>query len=193
MKKINEIFYSIQGEGYHSGVPAVFVRFSGCNLKCPFCDTKHTEGQYMSDAEIVAEVAKYPAKYVIFTGGEPSLFLDNVLCTLLHQQGKYICVESNGTQPIRGNIDFLTLSPKFEFVKSAEIIHEQCDELKVVWTGENDMSLYDKIEATHYFIQPCDTGYIKTNNEIISQVVNYCKENPKWRISLQTQKILNIR
>ena len=84
MRKINEIFYSLQGEGYHTGTPAVFIRFSGCNLKCPFCDTQHEDGILMSDEDIVTEVSRYPAATVILTGGEPSLWIDRefvIVCT----------------------------------------------------------------------------------------------------------------
>lgn len=84
MRKINEIFYSLQGEGYHTGTPAVFIRFSGCNLKCPFCDTQHEEGRWMSDKEILEEVGKYPAATVILTGGEPPFGLTMnlwIVCT----------------------------------------------------------------------------------------------------------------
>ena len=73
MKKINEIFYSIQGEGYFTGTPAVFVRFSGCNLRCPFCDTEHKEGKMLSDDDIIAEINRYPALHVVLTGGEPCM------------------------------------------------------------------------------------------------------------------------
>ena len=89
MRKINEIFYSLQGEGFHTGTPAVFVRFSGCNLKCSFCDTQHEEGVWMSDEEILAEVGKYPAMTVILTGGEPSLWIDREFVDCLHRMGKY--------------------------------------------------------------------------------------------------------
>ena len=89
MRKINEIFYSLQGEGYHTGTPAIFVRFSGCNLKCDFCDTQHEEGKMMTDDEIIAEVKKYPAVTVVLTGGEPSLWIDDELIDRLHQAGKY--------------------------------------------------------------------------------------------------------
>ena len=89
MRKINEIFYSLQGEGFHTGTPAVFVRFSGCNLKCSFCDTQHEEGVWMSDEEILAEVGKYPAVTVILTGGEPSLWIDREFVDCLHWMGKY--------------------------------------------------------------------------------------------------------
>ena len=91
MRKINEIFYSLQGEGFHTGTPAVFVRFSGCNLKCSFCDTQHEEGVWMSDEEILAEVGKYPAMTVILTGGEPSLWIDREFVDCLHQ----VCLYRN--------------------------------------------------------------------------------------------------
>lgn len=82
MRKINEIFYSLQGEGYHTGTPAVFIRFSGCNLKCDFCDTRHEEGEMMTDEDIVNEIGKYPAVMVILTGGEPSLWIDDAFIDL---------------------------------------------------------------------------------------------------------------
>ena len=97
MRKINEIFYSLQGEGYHTGTPALFIRFSGCNLKCPFCDTQHEEGRWMDDEEIWAEAAACPARTVILTGGEPSLWIDDALIDGLHRLGKYVCIETNGT------------------------------------------------------------------------------------------------
>ena len=112
MRKINEIFYSLQGEGFHTGTPAVFVRFSGCNLKCSFCDTQHEEGVWMSDEEILAEVGKYPAMTVILTGGEPSLWIDREFVDCLHRMGKYVCIETNGTHPLPDNIDWVTCSPK---------------------------------------------------------------------------------
>ena len=95
MRKINEIFYSLQGEGYHTGTPAVFIRFSGCNLKCDFCDTRHEEGEMMTDEDIVNEIGKYPAVMVILTGGEPSLWIDDAFIDLLHRAGKYVCIETN--------------------------------------------------------------------------------------------------
>ena len=112
MRRINEIFYSLQGEGYHTGIPAVFVRFSGCNLRCPFCDTQHEEGTLMSDEDIVMEVAKYSTQIVILTGGEPGLWIDEKLVDALHHEGKYVCIETNGTCLLPENIDWVTCSPK---------------------------------------------------------------------------------
>ena len=90
MRKINEIFYSLQGEGFHTGTPAVFVRFSGCNLRCSFCDTLHEEGVMMTDEEIVEKVSSFPARMVILTGGEPSLWIDKAHISRLREAGKQI-------------------------------------------------------------------------------------------------------
>lgn len=150
MRKINEIFYSLQREGYHAGTPAVFVRFSGCNLKCSFCDTRHDEGTMMSDGEIVAEVMKYPACMVVLTGGEPGLWIDAEWVDALHQKGKYVCIETNGTRGLPENIDWVTCSPK----EGTEIKLKRMDEVKVVYIGQN-VSAYLNFPACHYFLQPC--------------------------------------
>lgn len=193
MKKINEIFYSVQGEGLHAGTPVVFVRFSGCNLKCPFCDTKHQEGEYMTDEQIVDAVLAYPAHIVVFTGGEPSLQLDDRLCEMLHHAGMTIHVETNGTRSLPHSVDFITCSPKFTYCKNAEVVLRHIDELKVVFTNEKDMAAYEDMTANHYFLQPCDTGDAENNKSIMAACVDYCLRHPWWRISLQTQKILNVR
>lgn len=194
MKKINEIFYSIQGEGRFAGTPAIFIRFAGCNIKCPFCDTEHQKGISMSNEEIINEVGKYPAPLVVITGGEPTLQLDEQLCRGLQNAGKYIAIETNGTREIPRGVNYVTYSPKFEFTKVSTDFHlTECNELKVVYNGENDMSLYNNIKAEYYYLQPCDVGNAEKNAEIMQKTVQYCLQNPKWHISLQTQKILKIR
>ena len=181
MRKINEIFYSLQGEGFHTGTPAVFIRFSGCNLKCPFCDTHHEEGTLMSDEEILAEVRKYPARTVILTGGEPSLWIDEELINLLHQAGKFICIETNGTHPLPDGIDCITCSPK----QGGELKLTRMDEVKVVYEGQ-DLTAYELLPATHFFLQPCSC-------KNTAETVAYVLANPKWRLSLQTHKLIDIR
>lgn len=181
MKKINEIFYSLQGEGYHSGTPAVFIRFSGCNLKCSFCDTKHEEGTYMSDNEIIEAVSSFPANTVILTGGEPSLQIDDALIKLLHKAGKYICIETNGTHPLPSGIDWITCSPK----EGAPVRLQHIDEVKVVYTGQ-DLSAYAALKVDWHFLQPCSCS----NTE---EVVDYILCHPEWRLSLQTHKLIDIR
>lgn len=190
--KINEIFYSLQGEGFWTGTPATFVRFSGCNLRCSFCDTAHQKGTHMTEKEIVAEVAKNPAKHVVITGGEPSLVLTESLVDRLHQAGKFVSVETNGTHPLPANVDWITISPKDAFEPNATPILTACSELKVVYAGQSPLD-YSHIRAEHHFLQPCDTGDAEKNREIMAETIEFCKANPQWRLSLQTHKITHIR
>ena len=192
MKKINEIFYSVQGEGLHAGRPAHFIRFSGCNLHCPFCDTKHEEGVMMTDEEILEKI-NFGSNMVVLTGGEPTLFIDEQFIRKLNNLGKYVCIETNGTHELPKGKFFVTLSPKFEFVSKAELKIKRASELKVVWNGKNNMYKYSDIVAKHRFIQPCDTQDKEKNAQIMQDVVEYVKEHPEWRVSVQTQKILNVR
>ncbi len=181
MRKINEIFYSLQGEGFHTGTPAVFVRFSGCNLKCPFCDTQHEDGTLMTDEAIVEEVCRYPARMVILTGGEPSLWIDEGLVRLLHGAGKYICIETNGTRPLPPGIDWVTCSPK----AGGAVCLERMDEVKVVYQGQSLLP-YESLPARHFFLQPCSGGNI-------AETVACVLRHPHWRLSLQTHKLIDIR
>lgn len=191
--KINEIFYSVQGEGFHAGTPAVFIRFSGCNLKCPFCDTNHFTGNEMSVSDIIEEITKYPARLIIITGGEPSLFLTDELVNKLHDKGKYVAVETNGTNKLPSSVDWVTLSPKDNFVKNAVPVNQRYDEVKVVFDGNQNVDKYLSIPAKQYYLQPCDTGNETLNKEIINKTLEYCMKDGKWRISIQIHKILNVR
>ena len=194
--KINEIFHSLQGEGFHSGTPAVFVRFSGCNLRCEFCDTQHQQGTKMSLQTIVSEVNKYPtAPLLVLTGGEPSLFIDEEFVSALKTgTGKMIAIETNGTRELPQNIDWVTLSPKSAFAggEAEYCVLTRCDELKVVYLGQ-DLAQYDGIEAKHRILQPCfceDEVQRKANMKACVEVV---MQNPGWRLSLQIHRVLNIQ
>ena len=193
--KVNEIFYSLQGEGAHTGTPAVFVRFSGCNLKCPFCDTDFRDGKEMDEYEIVDEVCRQgvQAPLVVLTGGEPTLQATPLLVDLLQQNGFKVAMETNGTRTAPFNVNWITISPKEAYVgKVGKPILTKCQELKVMFDGKNEPEDYG-IRADHYYLQPCDTGEPALNAQIIEQCVEYIKDNPKWKLSLQTQKILNVR
>ena len=196
MYRINEIFHSLQGEGFHTGMPAVFVRFSGCNLQCAFCDTQHQSGTMMSLQEIVAEVNRFSnAPLVVLTGGEPSLFIDEAFVVELKRQtGKRIAIETNGTRPIPGNLDWVTLSPKtgFEGGDLVPCLLTNCDELKVVYLGQN-LELYDGIQATHRFLQPCFSDDENERQANMKACVDAVMQHPGWRLSLQTHRFLNIR
>ena len=196
MKKynVNEIFYSLQGEGYFVGTPAVFVRFSGCNLRCPFCDTQHAKHTEMTISEIVAEIDRYPAETVVLTGGEPSLVVDKEMVEAIKAGHRFVAIETNGTHQLPDNIDWITLSPKFdvEGQEDAKVVIPLCDELKVVYRGQ-DLSQYDGIATNLRFLQPIDTGNDAMNRSICAATVRACLENPKWRLSLQIHKLLNIK
>lgn len=200
--KVNEIFYSLQGEGHYTGTPAVFVRFAGCNLRCWFCDTDFEKGDEMSEDEIVEAVLQYPTRYVVITGGEPSLQITASLCDKLHAHGLYLMMETNGTRPLPEGcqIDWITCSPKLIDVeegkrKIATIRLRHIDELKVVFEDSptQDMALYEQIPATEYRLQPCDTQDPLCNQAILNKTIKYILQHPKWKLSLQTHKILNVR
>ena len=200
MMRVNEIFHSLQGEGYNSGTPAVFVRFSGCNLRCPFCDTQHTGGTEMTEQEIVEAVKRFVpdapscAPLVVITGGEPALQLTASLVDALHGAGMRVAVETNGTLPLPPNVDWITLSPKNAWLGDEAVpVLPRADELKVLYDGEHEPSMSDKIEVAHRFLQPMDTGDPVRNAALMSQTADYCMRHPQWRLSLQIHKILNIR
>mgnify|MGYP002624515790 CR=1 FL=1 len=195
MYKINEIFYSLQGEGANTGTAAVFVRFSGCNLQCEFCDTDHAEGKLMTALDIVDAVARYTAApLVVLTGGEPALFIDNDLVSLLHGTGKTVAIETNGTSFLPVGIDWVTLSPKtgVEGGELKPLILSRCNELKVVYTGQ-DLAQYDHITAEHRFLQPCYVDDEEQRRHNIDITVEAVKQHPEWRLSLQTHRLIGIR
>lgn len=188
--RVNEIFYSLQGEGCHTGVPAIFLRFSGCNLRCDFCDTQHQRFSNMTAAEILKAVSAAPARTLIVTGGEPTLQLDAELTDILHEAGFTIHLETNGTQQLKKGvqIDWITCSPK----QGGEICIQRIDELKVLFWGQ-DVSPFTEIPAREYRLQPLDTGNENKNKEIQKQTIDYILNHPVWKLSLQTHKILNVR
>lgn len=187
--RVNDIFYSLQGEGAQSGRPAVFVRFSGCNLCCPFCDTDFHNGTDMSDDEILRRLADYPTRYVVLTGGEPSLQVDDSLIQLLHQAGYTVAIETNGTRLLPDGIDWVTLSPK----EGGTVVLTRADELKIVYTGQDVERYAQTIDAPHHFLQPCARAVDSIVTDNREAVVDYCLSHPHWRLSLQIHKILHIQ
>ena len=193
---INEIFYSLQGEGRHSGEAATFVRFSGCNLQCPFCDTDHSRARAMTAEDIAAEVAGNPAPLVVLTGGEPSLFVDDALLDTLHAAGKYIAIETNGTNPLPAGIDWVTFSPKCGMADGADEIRlGAADEIKVVNTGQ-DLEQYfampQRSEKTLMYLQPCFVDDPDERRRIIADTVGRIKADPRWRLSAQIHRYIEI-
>ena len=207
MYRVNEIFFTLQGEGAHSGIPAVFVRFSGCNLRCPWCDTDFADYKEMSASEIVSEmlslydVPNERRKMCVITGGEPSLQVDTPLIEALHKAGFYICIETNGTRTLPDGIDWITCSPK----EGTKIALKKVNEVKVVFTGTYDPEIWrSKFEAEHWMLQPLryngdllmESGideWSEDNNDNLDETVRYILAHPFWRLSVQLHKIAGLR
>lgn len=192
---IVEIFNSVQGEGYHSGIPHVFIRFGKCNLSCEWCDTEFNEFKEIDMAEIVDEVLSFNCKRVIFTGGEPAL---QDLVPIGNELKKYdisLSIETNGTIPINPIIDWICVSPKDQVYPNVKIKQITGDELKIVYCGQ-DLKMYDELKKgfRHHFIQPCydENISVEDNGKHFKIVERIVKENPGWRLSLQTHKWMGI-
>ena len=187
--RINDIFYSLQGEGRQTGKAAVFVRFSGCNLSCPFCDTDFNDYREMTAEELLAAMSDFPARYVVLTGGEPTLQVTESLIEQFHQAGFTVAMETNGTNPLPANLDWSTVSPK------GEVAVRRCNELKILFGAGGQMRpmVLPRTEADYYYLQPCDTGNAERNREVTRQCVEYIKKHPQWHLSLQTHKFIHIQ
>lgn len=207
---VKEIFLTLQGEGVHAGRRAVFLRFAGCNLwtgreedrstaVCQFCDTDFvgmdgTEGgRYEADA-LAAKVAELwgdgtDNRYVVMTGGEPMLQVDDAVVDALHAHGFTIAIESNGTLPVHPRIDWVCISPK----AGSETAQRSGDELKLVWPQPgSDTNLMEGWNFQNYLIQPMDSGDESLNRGNIEAATAFVNANPKWRLSLQNHKILGL-
>ena len=199
MYRVNDIFYSLQGEGHNTGRAAVFIRFAGCNLRCSFCDTEFDTYREMTAEEIVASINTYPARFVVLTGGEPTLQVDEAFVDLLHQHGFEVAMESNGTRPAPKNLDWLTVSPKISGEKwKVESGWRLPDEVKVVFDEDTVPETYLPSPSTLslspiLYLQPCDTGNAERNAIIINRCIDYIKEHPQWRLSLQTHKLIGFK
>src|SRR5882762_3011461 len=197
---VKEVFYTLQGEGANTGRPAVFLRFAGCNLWtgreadrsmaiCQFCDTDFLGGTKFATADLLARVVSAEWRsadrpFVVITGGEPLLQLDQPLIDALHKHGFEIAIETNGTLPAPSGIDWVCVSPK----ANAAFVQTSGDELKVVYP-QNGMMLegFERLDFDHFFVQPMDGPEVEQNTELAAR---YCLEHPRWRLSLQTHKLL---
>jgi 7-carboxy-7-deazaguanine synthase len=205
---VKEIFYTLQGEGVQTGRPSVFCRFAGCNLwsgreadrataVCTFCDTDFVDGERFADARALADAVarawRSPLSltagrpFVVCTGGEPLLQLDGPLVDALHAAGFEIAIETNGTQLPPPGIDWICVSPK----AGAVVVLTHGDELKLVYPQpEAPPERFEQLDFAHFSLQPMD-GPQRSRN--IQLTVDYCLAHPRWRLSLQTHKLLGIR
>ena len=191
-----ESFYSIQGEGTHTGKPSYFIRLAGCDVNCHWCDVKDSwdihENQYKTVKEIVNDVLKSPAEIIIITGGEPLMHDLSDLTYALKEKNKKIHLETSGTHPISGTFDWICFSPK-KFKKPLDNFFEISDELKIIIFNDSDFKwaedILKKIKNNPELIFQPEWSRSEKNN---SKILEYIKENPSWRISLQTHKYLGV-
>jgi 7-carboxy-7-deazaguanine synthase len=205
---VKEIFYTLQGEGANAGRPAVFCRFAGCNLwsgreddradaVCRFCDTdfvgtdglgggKFAEAAQLADAVAALWPEGWDYRFVVCTGGEPLLQLDAPLIEALHARGFAIAIETNGTLPVPDGVDWVCVSPKAD----AELVVRRGDELKVVVPQDGQrLDDYARLDFDHFLLQPMDGPARDLNTRL---AIDWCKRHPRWRLSMQTHKYLNI-
>ncbi|MDH3495141.1 MAG: 7-carboxy-7-deazaguanine synthase [Gemmatimonadota bacterium] len=206
---VKEIYFTLQGEGVHTGRPAVFLRFAGCNLwsglerdrataVCRFCDTDFVGtdgaggGKFSHPAALAAACARcWPGRadahpYVVCTGGEPLLQLDEPLVAALHAAGFEVGVETNGTQAVPDGVDWICVSPK----AGAPLVQTSGDELKLVCPQEGaEPERYDGLAFDHFSLQPMDGPDLARNTELVR---TYAAAHPWWKVSLQTHKLLGI-
>jgi len=193
---IAEEFSSIQGEGFHTGKASYFIRLGGCDVGCSWCDTKFTWNPKMFPPvpvnEIIARAVKCAAGSVVITGGEPLTYPLDFLCNGLKKAGISIFLETSGSHPLSGQMDWICLSPKQNHPPLPEL-YPLADELKVIITGPLDMEWAEfnrrKVRPDcHLFLQP----EWSRRESVLPHIVSYVKANPAWRISLQTHKYINI-
>ena len=207
--KIKEIFSTLQGEGAKTGMAAIFCRFTGCNLwsgkeehraksACRFCDTDFVGmdgtlgGRYTSERLIALFLDLWSADtppIIVFTGGEPALQLDEALVQACKDHAMTVCIETNGTRSLPIGIDWVTLSPK----PRTKCLLQNVSELKLIYPQPEDNMAphnFDSIEAEHFFLQPMDGPNLKQNT---LAAIEYCQQHPKWRLSLQTHKMIGLR
>ena len=208
MYQIKEMYYTLQGEGARTGRPSVFCRFTGCNLwsgrekdrstaVCNFCDTDFVGvdgpggGKFINALELSDAIEAFwpneePNKYVVFTGGEPGLQLDKNVVDHLHLKNFEVAVETNGTLDLPHNIDWLTVSPKAD----STLKIRTGNELKLVYPQENvSPNSFEDLDFEIFYLQPMDNGDKDKNTQ---RTIQYCLENPKWKLSLQTHKYMGI-
>lgn len=191
--KVNEIFCSIQGEGARAGTMNIFIRLSGCDLTCGFCDTEFESGKDMSLEEILSDCQKYlPIRSIIWTGGEPSLQLTEDIVSYFAERGYYQAIETNGNNKVPKNLDWITISPKVaEHVIKKNFKDTKVDELRYIYFSHKKAVPVPMIKATHLYLSPAFNGNM-IDYDNLKSVLELINRNPEWKLSIQLHKLLSL-
>ena len=198
MYKINEIFYSIQGEGARAGSANVFVRFAGCDMTCGFCDTEFESGRDMKAEDIVKEALRLMPHYgpascsVILSGGEPTLQYNEPLAKAFRDAEIYVAIETNGGTPLKAAVDWISCSPKVADHVVSKNFPKGVDELRYVRHPGQGIPVAAGIAAIHHFLSPQFNGD-RLSRESLEYCIKLVKEHPLWKLSLQAHKIWGVR
>lgn len=196
---VNEIFYSLQGEGARAGSPNIFIRLSKCNLNCWFCDTDFSFGESYTLERLKTEISQYSCKNIIWTGGEPALQLSAGIVDYFKQLGYYQAIETNGTIPVPENLDFITCSPKqVTTEKLRKIFSNGVSEFKCIFEKASEVLPLEELpSAKHYYLSPVFLGEkqqrMELDKDVLTNCINYILDNQGWKLSIQQHKIWNIK
>lgn len=188
---VNEIFYSLQGEGGRSGEASIFIRLTKCNLACSFCDTDFANGEEMTVDEILQVISAYPCKWIIWTGGEPTIQLKDEHLAIFREHGYKQAIETNGTRRVPSLIDYITCSPKqdYDSIKTRIPFAHEIRMPIEVGDAIPDISVFP--DANNYFLSPVFDGDV-INLANVSYCVELIQKHPQWRLSLQIHKLIHI-
>lgn len=188
---VNEIFYSLQGEGGRQGEASIFIRLTKCNLKCVFCDTEFDTGEEMTLQEIADTIEPFGCKWIIWTGGEPTIQLKDEHLLFFKERGYKQAIETNGTRPVSSLIDYITCSPKQRFERIKEYLPKVNEIRLPIAKGDTIPEIEIFPKADKYFLSPIFDG-----SQPIKENIEYCVEqilkNPQWQLSLQIHKLIGI-
>lgn len=190
--KVKEIFYSLQGEGGRQGEASIFIRLSGCNLKCDFCDTDFSGGEMLELTRILSVIRKFPCQWIIWTGGEPALQLTGETVAFFKREGYFQAIESNGHYPLPDMLDYTAVSPKGnpDYVRK---INPAVDEIRLPVRKGDAIPDFERLpEAKYYFLSPVFTDDMLATKENINYCVEQIKRLTGWRLSLQIHKLIAI-
>jgi organic radical activating enzyme len=189
---VKEIFYSLQGEGGRQGEASIFIRLSGCNLKCDFCDTDFAAGTDMVEEQILSHIQAFPCRWIVWTGGEPTLQLTKEILSFFREKDYLQAIESNGYNRLPRPLDYTVVSPKGN-TGYAKRINPSVDEIRLpVKTGDIIPSIESLPEARHYFLSPVFTEDTAVTQANIDYCVEQVKLRPQWRLSVQIHKFIHI-
>lgn len=189
--KINEIFYSIQGEGYRAGQATIFIRLTGCDLACGFCDTEFASGKDMTVKELLKHVSRYPGKWITWTGGEPMLQLTEGIVDQFRVAGYKQSIETNGGHPVPFALDWVVVSPKVSEHVLRRNFPNGVDEIRYAWHAGKMSAPNPGINSKERYLSPlCDGNRINAEN--LRHCIDLCKANPEWKLSVQQHKLWNI-